>query len=156
MMLLIGSVGVRRGKLRAERRDLMKNEATDLLDNKGLALGRIRNEPTVWGRKVAHAQELKEFEYTTNPYYRATLLAPTHPQPQIDARSEGSNFRKVESLTRMRIRAKTPHPNPPVHTQYEGTSHDVHENKGSQKSLLEHPTMLMKKKVLIFVVPRSP
>jgi hypothetical protein len=31
----------------AEGRSLLKNEATDLLDNKGSALGEIRNEATV-------------------------------------------------------------------------------------------------------------
>jgi len=37
---------------------------------------------------------------------------------------------------------------------YEGTSHDVDENKGRENRLLEHPTMLMKTKGLILVIPR--
>ncbi|MGO9272290.1 MAG: hypothetical protein ACLQOO_19015, partial [Terriglobia bacterium] len=76
--------------------------------------------------------ELKEFQFTTNRYYRATLLAPTHPQAQLMLRSEDSNFRKVERLTSMlmKIRAKTPPPIPTTHTQNEGESHDVDENKG--------------------------
>ncbi|MGO9273786.1 MAG: hypothetical protein ACLQOO_26695 [Terriglobia bacterium] len=93
---------------------------------------RERLEAEMEAQQVAHAQELKEFEYTTNRYYRDTLLAPTHPQAQLMLRSEDSNFRMVESLTKllMRIRAKTPAPNAAAQGQYEGTSHDVHENKG--------------------------
>jgi len=89
-------------------------------------------EEEMEARKAALEQELKEFDYTTNPYYRDTLLAPTHPQAQLMLRSEDSNFRKVERLTKMltQIRAKTPPPSAAVHTQYEGTSHDVDENKG--------------------------
>ena len=52
-------------------------------------------------RKLSHTQELKEFEFTTNPYYRATMLAPTHPLAQLMLRSEDSNFRRVERLTTM-------------------------------------------------------
>ena len=93
---------------------------------------RERLEAEMEARKVAHAEEMKEFEYTTNPYYRYTLVAPNHPQAQLMQRSEDSNFRKVERLTRMltRIRGKTPAPSSAEHTQYEGTSHDADENKG--------------------------
>ena len=41
-----------------------------------------------------------------------------------------------------------------AHTQYEGESHDVDENKGPKKALLGYPTMFMKTKGLIFVIPR--
>jgi hypothetical protein len=93
---------------------------------------RERLEAEMESRKVSHAQELKEFEYATDPYYRTTMLAPTHPQAQLMLRSEDSNFRKVERLTSMllRIRAKIPPPTAATHTQYEGTTHDVDENKG--------------------------
>jgi len=93
---------------------------------------RERLEAEMEARKLTHAQELKEFEYTANPYYRDTLLAPTHPQAHLMLRSEDSNFRKVERLTTMlmKLRAKTPHPSAAAHTQYEGESHDVDENKG--------------------------
>jgi len=93
---------------------------------------RERLEAAMEARKAALAAELKEFEYTTNLYYRDTMLAPAHPQAQLMQRSEDSNFRKVERLTRMltQIRTKTPAPSAPVHTQYEGESHDVDENKG--------------------------
>ena len=39
----------------SENRELLKNEATDLLDNKGSVLDRIRNEATV-GRAVDSQQ----------------------------------------------------------------------------------------------------
>jgi hypothetical protein len=93
---------------------------------------RERLEAEMEARKVAHEQELKDLADTANPYYRTTLLAPTHPQAQLMLRSEDSNFRRVERLTNMllRIRAKTPPPTPATHTQYEGESHDVDENKG--------------------------
>jgi len=39
----------------------------------------------------------------------------------------------------------------PAHTQYEGTSHDVDENKGAKKSMLEHPTICMKKRHLFLL-----
>ena len=93
---------------------------------------RERLEAEMEARKVAHAQELKEFEYTTNRYYRDTLLAPTHPQAQLMLRSEDSNFRKVERLTTMlmKIKAKTPPAGAAAHSQNEGKSHDVDENKG--------------------------
>ncbi|MGO9270066.1 MAG: hypothetical protein ACLQOO_07410 [Terriglobia bacterium] len=93
---------------------------------------RERLEEEMEARKVAHAQELKEFEYTTNPYYRDTLLAPTHPQAQLMLRSEDSNFRKVERLTTilMKLKAKTPPAGAGAYSQNEGKSHDVDENKG--------------------------
>jgi len=93
---------------------------------------RERLEAEMEARKVAHAQELKEFEYTTDRYYRATLLAPTHPQAQLMLRSEDSNFRKVERLTTMlmKLKAKTPPAGAGGYTQNEGESHDVDENKG--------------------------
>jgi len=93
---------------------------------------RERLEAEMELRKAALAEKLKEFEYTSNRYYRDTLLAPAHPQGQLMLRSEDSNFRKVERLTNMlmRIRAKTPAPSVSEHTQYEGTTHDVDENKG--------------------------
>ena len=94
---------------------------------------RERLEAEMEARKIAHAQELKEFEYTSNRYYRATLLAPTHPQAQLMLRSEDSNFRKVERITNMlmKLRAKNPPLGARAHTQNEGASHDVDENKGS-------------------------
>jgi hypothetical protein len=93
---------------------------------------RERLEEEMEARKVRLAQELKEFERATNPYYRETLLAPAHPHAQLMLRSEDSNFRKVERLTTMlmKIRAKTPPPRPVTPTQNEGESHDVDENKG--------------------------
>ena len=68
----------------------------------------------------------------TKHYYRDTMLAPTHPQARLMLRSEDSNFRKVERLTTMLMkrRARMPSPIPAPHTQYEGTTHDVDENKG--------------------------
>jgi len=97
---------------------------------------RERLEAEMETRKVVHAEELKELEYTTNRYYRDTLLAPTHPQAQLMLRSEDSNFRKVERLSTllMKLRAKTPLTLPDgvgAYTQNEGKSHDVDENKGS-------------------------
>ena len=91
-------------------------------------------EAEMEARKVAHEEDLKDFEYATNPCYRYTMVAPNHPQAQLMQRSEDSNFRQVERLTKMltRIRAKNPAPSAAVHTQYEGTTHDVDENKGPQ------------------------
>ena len=43
---------------------------------------------------------------------------------------------------------------PAAYTQYEGATHDVHENKGSEKFLLEQPTMFMKTKAVISIIPR--
>jgi hypothetical protein len=92
---------------------------------------RERLEAEMEVRQIAHAQELKEFEFRANPYYRDTLLAPAHPQAHLMLRSEDSNFRKMERLTTMlmKLRARPPHPSV-AHTQYEGESHDVDENKG--------------------------
>ncbi|MGO9270986.1 MAG: hypothetical protein ACLQOO_12145 [Terriglobia bacterium] len=41
------------------------------------------------------------------------------------------------------------------HSQNEGKSHDVDENKGHENRMLESPTMLMKTKGFIFAIPRS-
>jgi hypothetical protein len=85
------------------------------------------------------------------------MLAPAHPRAQWMLRWQDTNFRKVERLATLlvKIGAKTPLPTPSSHTQYEGESHDVDENKGPRKALLEYPTMLLKTNALIFVIPRS-
>ena len=52
-------------------------------------------------------------------------------------------------------RPKPAPPSAPMHSQNEEESHDVDENKGPGRFLRESPTMLMKTKMLIFVIPRS-
>jgi len=85
----------------------------------------------------AHQQNLRDFEVLSNDrFHRNTLVAPDHPQAHLMLRSEDSNFRKVERLNAMLTKLKsfapqTPAPDPATHTQDEGRTHDVDENKGS-------------------------
>jgi len=84
--------------------------------------------------KAAHVQHLEELRREVNdPYFRDTMLAPTHPNAQLMQRAEDSSFRKVERLTALLMKLKGKGEAAyPAHNENEGISHDVIENKGGQ------------------------